>query len=48
MVVFLAAACCALTALSPLGILQAIPYAKNAPLGQLMHGKTFTFPFRKS
>jgi hypothetical protein len=37
-----------ITGFSPLGILRVIPYAKNAPLDQLMRGKALTFPFRKS
>jgi hypothetical protein len=34
-----------MTALSPLGILQVIPYAKNAPLGELMRGAIAAFAF---
>jgi hypothetical protein len=36
MVVFPCRGALSITASSPLGILQAIPYAKNAPLDQLM------------
>ena len=37
-----------MTALSPLGILQVIPYAKNAPLDPLMRDRVFEFASSKA